>query len=242
VENIMVDKSGHIKIVDFGLAMKIVDASEHMPAVGSLIYMAPEALRDQKGGRHTDWWAVGILAFELLTGCTPWSSLDDRRVIRHEILNTVVLPPRSFSNKAARFINSILRHDVDSRLGTSSVKDLQSAPFFDGIDWAATASQSTEPAFTIMQGSYIDDPRALDNYLARSPDVHSQALFELGVETVDVHPSVLAASCVVSKVVSIPPIIPRKADAVRSLPPARGRPASSAAKMGSSKRPTVSNI
>ena len=76
----MVERSGHIKIIDFGLAMKITDAAEHMPAVGSLISMAPEALRDEKGGRHTDWWAVGVLAFELLTGVTPWSSLDDRRI------------------------------------------------------------------------------------------------------------------------------------------------------------------
>ena len=47
---------------------------------GSLIYMPPELLRDQLGGRHTDWWALGVLAHELMTGRTPWSSLSNKKV------------------------------------------------------------------------------------------------------------------------------------------------------------------
>jgi len=53
--------------------------------VGSLIYMAPELLVSQWGGRFTDWWALGVLAHELLTGCSPWSSLADKRLLAAEI-------------------------------------------------------------------------------------------------------------------------------------------------------------
>ena len=52
---------------------------------GSLIYMPPELLRDQLGGRHTDWWALGVLAHELMTGRTPWSSLSNKKVSRRAL-------------------------------------------------------------------------------------------------------------------------------------------------------------
>ena len=68
VENIMLDQWGHVKLVDFGLAHKIEGEEVPMSPMGSLIYMAPELLRDRVGGRHTDWWAVGILAYEITTG------------------------------------------------------------------------------------------------------------------------------------------------------------------------------
>ena len=53
VENIMLDSSGHVKLVDFGLACSADE--ETVSRNGSLIYMAPELLRDQTGGRFTDW-------------------------------------------------------------------------------------------------------------------------------------------------------------------------------------------
>lgn len=187
----MVERSGHIKIVDFGLVMKITEAAEHMPAVGSLNYMAPEALRYQKGGRHTDWWAVGVLAFELLTGCTPWSSLDNLELMRQEIMNSVVLPPPSLSIKASSLISSLLRHQIECRLGYNSDKDVQCVSFFESINWEATASQSTAPAFTFVVEKIKNDPKALENYLARSQNVNRQTTFNLGLETVEEHPLLL---------------------------------------------------
>ena len=51
-----------------------------MSATGSLIYMAPELLEHCLGGRHTDWWALGVLSHELITGRVPWSSLTNKKV------------------------------------------------------------------------------------------------------------------------------------------------------------------
>jgi serine/threonine protein kinase len=55
VENVMLDARGHVKLVDFGLACALTAEEAPMSPTGSLIYMAPEMLRDAVGGRHTDW-------------------------------------------------------------------------------------------------------------------------------------------------------------------------------------------
>ena len=82
VENVMLNAAGHVKLIDFGLARDVPQLDEPLSPSGSLIYMAPELLRESQGGRHTDWWAVGVLAHELLTGRTPWSSLTDKALIQ----------------------------------------------------------------------------------------------------------------------------------------------------------------
>jgi hypothetical protein len=115
----MLDSRGHVKLIDFGLVyhMKngpdLVEGSlgEPMSPTGSLIYMAPELLQHRLGGRHTDWWAVGVLAHELLTGRTPWSSLTNKKVIQKEISGMRVAPPAGISPAAGMFICSLL-HQV----------------------------------------------------------------------------------------------------------------------------------
>jgi len=54
----MVDERGHLKLVDFGLAIQFKKSVERISPKGSLVYMPPELLRDEQGGRHTDWWAL----------------------------------------------------------------------------------------------------------------------------------------------------------------------------------------
>jgi serine/threonine protein kinase len=58
VENIMLDARGHVKLIDFGLAVEVRLDDESVSPTGSLIYMAPEMIRDHSGGRHTDWYQL----------------------------------------------------------------------------------------------------------------------------------------------------------------------------------------
>ena len=120
VENIMLTNEGHVKLIDFGLCREIQAQEEPLSPTGSLIYMSPEMLKDNVGGRHTDWWALGILAHELLTGRSPWSSLTDKKLIRKQIRTMTISPPQNVSGAAGQFVCQLLSHDVPRRLGTQS--------------------------------------------------------------------------------------------------------------------------
>jgi serine/threonine protein kinase len=158
LENIMMTKQGHLKLVDFGLAMRIEADTQPMFPSGSISLMPPELIRNHTGGRHTDWWAYGVLAHELLTGHTPWSSLTDNRVISNEILNNRVQPPfeTEVSQWASDFICDLLNPDFRERLGTipSSAPDklnhknnIRNCRFFNTISWELYAYSKNIPAF-----------------------------------------------------------------------------------------------
>jgi serine/threonine protein kinase len=165
IENIMLDRRGHIKLVDYGLATRILkkasptsksaaaessksssSAKEGQPmsASGSLIYLAPELLKSSIGGKFTDWWSYGVLAFELLTGHIPWSSMSDEPTIKNEILNKEVTLPELFSFTTRHFVSSLLSHNYRKRLGG---EELKKHMYFRGIDWLKLNNQEYIPAF-----------------------------------------------------------------------------------------------
>lgn len=97
------------------------------------------------GGRHTDWWALGVLAHEMITGRSPWSSLTDKKLIKRQIRSLCIVPPRGVSTKAGQFICRLLTQDHRERLGTRSSNDVKHDAFFAAVDWVATAA-GTAPA------------------------------------------------------------------------------------------------
>jgi serine/threonine protein kinase len=158
-ENIMFDHRGHVKLVDFGLSTNIIlstiknsptrsggayeenpgnNISEHqqpMKMVGSLPYMAPELLHGSLGGRHTDWWAYGVFAYELFTGCSPWMNLSSPQATIEEITYREVGLPRSFSRGARLLVEGFIMKVFTCRSGTCRDSDIEKLPFFKNIDW-----------------------------------------------------------------------------------------------------------
>jgi len=191
----MLDEKGHVKLIDFGLATPFVNDEEPMSPTGSLIYMAPEMLREKTGGRYTDWWALGVLTHELLTGNSPWSSLTDKHVIKREILSNEVISTANLSTAAAFFIKSLLQHNWRARLGTNADADVRDAPFFEQIDWEATALQKGSPPIKLPLFLSEDDvsvqrSRALlDSYSKMS--LHCSApddSWSLGLDQIKFYP------------------------------------------------------
>ena len=74
LENIMVDGNGYLKIIDFGLSTLLTENQVATTQCGTPEYYAPEMLKDRRYGKDVDWWAVGILIYEMIFGVTPFFS------------------------------------------------------------------------------------------------------------------------------------------------------------------------
>ena len=73
-ENILIDESGLLKLIDFGLAKRLKDKTDTI--CGTPQYLAPEILYQNGYGFSVDWWSMGILIYEMLVGFTPINDLD----------------------------------------------------------------------------------------------------------------------------------------------------------------------
>ena len=83
-ENLLLDARGHIKLVDFGFA-KRVDDNETYTLCGTPEYLAPEIIQTKGHGKGADWWALGILLYELLLGQPPWWDANPMKIYEKSV-------------------------------------------------------------------------------------------------------------------------------------------------------------
>jgi serine/threonine protein kinase len=108
-ENILLDGEGHIKLVDFGLAKEgVYEAAEGANSLcGTPEYLSPEVLDRQGHGFAVDWWNLGMVTYEMLTGLPPWYTTDREKLF--EALRSAPLKfPMSVNRTAALFIQVFL--------------------------------------------------------------------------------------------------------------------------------------
>lgn len=144
LENILLDGDGHIVLSDFGLS-KILTAENEYRAhsfCGTLEYMAPEIIRTGPPGHDSavDWWSVGVLTFELLTGASPFATSDgqsQQQEISRRIQKEQPLIPSTFSANARDFVLKMLEKNPKRRLGGNhrDATEIKEHPFFNGINW-----------------------------------------------------------------------------------------------------------
>ena len=147
------------------------------------------------GGRHTDWWALGVLAHEMITGRSPWSSLTDKKLIKRQIRSLCIVPPRGVSAKAGQFICQLLTQDHRERLGSRNSNDVKHDPFFGTVDWAATAAGTAPAALIPPSFAFIEEDceRALTGYAALAETAQLKpSNWSLGVDATPAAPAVTA--------------------------------------------------
>ncbi|XP_052894584.1 uncharacterized protein LOC128301942 [Anopheles moucheti] len=150
LENILVDKDGHIVLTDFGLSRELTYQHERAYSFcGTVEYMAPEILKPLKDGHDTavDWWSVGVLTFELLTGASPFAA--EPNDIAKRITETEAIIPENLSPEATDFIRKLLVKDPRRRLGSgkTDASELKSHPFLRSINWSRLIRKQIQAPF-----------------------------------------------------------------------------------------------
>lgn len=148
-ENILLDSTGHIKLTDFGLCKESIsgDTMTHT-FCGTIEYMAPEILMRTGHGKAVDWWSLGALTFDMLTGGPPFTGENRKKTIDKILKARLFLPPY-LSNEARDLIRKLLKRHVPHRLGagTDDAFSIKSHPFFRNLNWNDVVNRRMEPPF-----------------------------------------------------------------------------------------------
>ncbi|KAJ3112164.1 Serine/threonine kinase [Physocladia obscura] len=145
LDNILLTLEGHIKIADYGLC------KENMPFgattrtfCGTPEFMAPEILKEKPYTRAVDWWALGVLIYEMILGQSPFPG-DGEDQIFDAILHDDVLFPGNMNKDAV----DVLKKDPTLRLGAGQKdsEDIKEHPYFRGVSWDDVLNLRIPPPF-----------------------------------------------------------------------------------------------
>ncbi|NWR40536.1 AKT2 kinase, partial [Tachuris rubrigastra] len=170
LENLMLDKDGHIKITDFGLCKEgVTDGATMRTFCGTPEYLAPEVLEDNDYGRAVDWWGLGVVMYEMLCGRLPFYNQDHERLFEL-ILGQELRFPRALGPEARALLGGLLRKDPKLRLGGGprDAQEVMEHRFFSGIDWQDVVQRKLVPPFRPQVTSEVDTRYFDDEFTAQS--------------------------------------------------------------------------
>ncbi|XP_073815306.1 G protein-coupled receptor kinase 2 isoform X2 [Musca autumnalis] len=159
-ENILLDDHGHVRISDLGLAVEI-DGEMVRGRVGTVGYMSPEVIDNEKYSFSPDWFSFGCLLYEMIEGQAPFRARKEK-VKREEVDRRVKEDPEKYSSKftdeARSLCQQLLAKSIKLRLGCRNgrygAREVKLHPFFNCINWKRLEAGMVEPPF-------VPDPHAV---------------------------------------------------------------------------------
>lgn len=176
-ENILLDEEGHIKLTDFGLSKEALDNDKAYSFCGTVEYMSPEVIARQGHTKSADFWSLGVVMFEMLTGALPFHG-DNRKETMHQIVKIKLSMPLYLSIEAQSLLRCLFKRNPANRLGSGSRggKDIMDHKFFNSINFEKLYEKKVTPPFipaVPRDSAYdvIDD----HNWSQESPGVPASA-------------------------------------------------------------------
>lgn len=162
-ENILLQSSGHLALTDFGLAKDFSSTvyeddngdpeNRALTICGTGEYMAPEMIAKKGYGKAADFWSLGCIAYEMLSGNPPFHSKNGTKDLFRKVLNERVRMPDGASAAACKLLKGLLNRDASKRLGAAKgtmfkvggVTELKQSDFFAGLDWRLLELKEIDP-------------------------------------------------------------------------------------------------
>lgn len=147
-ENILLDADGHVLLTDFGLAKEIDESSRSNSMCGTTEYMAPEILLSKGHNKDADWWSVGILLYEMLTGQPPFTHSNRKKLQERIIKEKVKLPPY-LSSEAHSLLKGLLQKEPSRRLGSGldGGDEIKGHKWLRPINWKKLEARELQPKY-----------------------------------------------------------------------------------------------
>ena len=147
-EQIIINRNGYIKIVDFTLSKKL--KTDYTYSIcGNREYYPPEMINQSGYNKSIDYWQLGILFYEMLFNCTPFRDNDPLKLYE-KIKNGKIKFPKNIDGNARILISHFLNVDMNKRLGCKKkgIYEIVQNPFFEGFDWEGLLHRVLPPPFT----------------------------------------------------------------------------------------------
>eukprot|EP00560_Eucampia_antarctica_P001508 CAMPEP_0197842164 /NCGR_PEP_ID=MMETSP1437-20131217/46587_1 /TAXON_ID=49252 ORGANISM="Eucampia antarctica, Strain CCMP1452" /NCGR_SAMPLE_ID=MMETSP1437 /ASSEMBLY_ACC=CAM_ASM_001096 /LENGTH=654 /DNA_ID=CAMNT_0043452013 /DNA_START=454 /DNA_END=2418 /DNA_ORIENTATION=- len=166
-ENVLLDARGHVRLTDFGLSKEGISSSSSgaNSFCGTPEYLAPEILNRQGHGRAVDWWSLGALLYEMLTGLPPFYCRD-REKLFEKIRKGHLDYPRSLSARSQNMLRGLLTKDPRRRLGSgpNDAADIKQHAFFIETDWNKLTAGDIQPPWDPQIHGSLDTSQFDDEF------------------------------------------------------------------------------
>lgn len=136
--NVLINEDGHAMLTDFGLAnIKNEDfESLRRSFCGTPAYLAPEMVKKQGHNRMIDWYLLGVLLYEMLTGLTPYYADTKEQLYQNILKGPLRMPSKGISEEAKDLIVKLLNRNPQKRLGyNGDAEEIKKHPFWKDIDF-----------------------------------------------------------------------------------------------------------
>jgi len=157
-ENILLDQDGYIKLTDFGLVRTKMSINERTTTFcGTPEYISPEMVQGLEYGFEVDWWALGILIYEMLYGIPPFYDTNANAMYRAIIRDPIQFPADA-TQEAKDLISRLLDRNPNKRLGSgeSDFEEVKSHPFFGGLKWKELMKKTIDMEWKPPLKDFID--------------------------------------------------------------------------------------
>ena len=137
-DNLVLDKNGYVKITDFGISRKM-DQLIAGESSGTPGYMAPEVMCGKVHSIDSDYYCLGIMAYEFMKGVRPYlcrsnAELKKQMMEKQIFINKLELPD-GWGIESADFINRLIKRKQNERLGHGGDSEVKNHLWFKGFSW-----------------------------------------------------------------------------------------------------------